>query len=498
MVRTLLTLLFLAAPAFAMQSAADWCQQGNQVVVTGGVNSTTKVQRSYPSCTVTVYDAGTVNLSVLYSDDGITPKANPFAANTNGYWYFYAANGTYTVQLSGGGLGSPITLATILLDDPGIANVSANRVFAGPATGSPAQPAFRLLVTADLPSVTLSGDVTGPIASTVVAKINGTTVPATPSTHQIPVVTASNTITWKSVSDCHSSGQALQFTQSSDAFSCATGALDFSAITAGTNTAALTVGSGGVLTYSGTGIIDARKILGTTLTGLTGVIKMTSGIPSVATAGSDYVSPTVATTWTAGIKQTMSQSATTAGFNLGALASNPSTPAQGDVWYNNGAVLFRDSAATRTFATLDGSQTLTNKTLTSPTITGAMIAPSTTITGATIASSVSVDSALYTTTTNCADSAGAAACGAAPAGAFVIDAGNTTVVVSTTAVTANSEIFLAMDSSLGTRLSVTCNTNIATAAFPSVSARTAATSFTVTISGTVGTNPLCMTYHIVN
>lgn len=107
-------------------------------------------------------------------------------------------------------------------------------------------------------------------------------------------------------------------------------------------------------------------------------------------------------------------------------------------------------------------------------------------------------STLYGTMTNCADSAGAAACGAAPAGSFVIDAGSTSTVVSTTAVTANSEIFVEYDSSLGTRLGVTCNTNRATAAFISVTARTAATSFTVTISGTLAVNPGCFSYHIVN
>lgn len=109
-----------------------------------------------------------------------------------------------------------------------------------------------------------------------------------------------------------------------------------------------------------------------------------------------------------------------------------------------------------------------------------------------------VKSTLYGSVTNCADSAGAAACGAAPAGAFVIDAGSTSTVVSTTAVTANSEIFVQYDSSLGARLSVTCNTAAATAAFTSVTARTAATSFTVTISGSLAVNPGCFSYHIIN
>lgn len=111
---------------------------------------------------------------------------------------------------------------------------------------------------------------------------------------------------------------------------------------------------------------------------------------------------------------------------------------------------------------------------------------------------VSTTNPRYNTTTNCADSAGAAACGSAAAGAFVIDAGATATVVSTTAVTANSEVFVQFDSSLGARLGITCNVAVNTAAIGSVTARTAGTSFTYTITGTLAVNPGCFTYHIVN
>lgn len=107
----------------------------------------------------------------------------------------------------------------------------------------------------------------------------------------------------------------------------------------------------------------------------------------------------------------------------------------------------------------------------------------------------SVSAASYLTGTNCSDSAGAAACGSAAAGTVVIDAGATTVVVSTTAVTANSEVFAQFDSSLGTRLSVTCNT---TPAIPAITARTAGTSFTITVPAAPITNPACYSYRIVN
>lgn len=105
--------------------------------------------------------------------------------------------------------------------------------------------------------------------------------------------------------------------------------------------------------------------------------------------------------------------------------------------------------------------------------------------------------AKYATATNCQSSASPAVCGAAPAGMVVIAAAATTVVVDTTAVTANSEIFVQEDTSLGTALSVTCNTSNVTPT-PYVSARTANTSFTITETGSVTTNPLCLTYRIIN
>lgn len=101
----------------------------------------------------------------------------------------------------------------------------------------------------------------------------------------------------------------------------------------------------------------------------------------------------------------------------------------------------------------------------------------------------------YFTTSNCADSAGDAACGSAAAGAVVVDAADTTTVVSTTRVNAASEIMLQFDSSLGTLLSVTCNTTWVDAR---VSARTASTSFTITVGTGPTTNPACFTYRIIN
>lgn len=105
-------------------------------------------------------------------------------------------------------------------------------------------------------------------------------------------------------------------------------------------------------------------------------------------------------------------------------------------------------------------------------------------------------SAIYKTNTNCSSAASPAVCAAANAGSVNIAASATTIVVNTTAVSANSQIMIQEDSSLGTKLSVTCNTT--TGRTYTVSARTAATSFTVTASAAPTTNPACLSYWVLN
>lgn len=119
----------------------------------------------------------------------------------------------------------------------------------------------------------------------------------------------------------------------------------------------------------------------------------------------------------------------------------------------------------------------------------------TTITGTAVSGSTSVSGATYLTATNCSSAAAPAVCAAAAAGSVVVAAAGTTVTVNTTAVTANSQIFLTEDSGLGTKLTVTCNVTPATAL--TVTARTAATSFVITTNAPA-TNPRCISYRIVN
>lgn len=78
--------------------------------------------------TITVYDSGSspLVLSTIYADNlpTPTPRANPFTADANdAYFDFYAANGRYDVELSGGVAGheivTPYTWGDLLLSDVG-------------------------------------------------------------------------------------------------------------------------------------------------------------------------------------------------------------------------------------------------------------------------------------------------------------------------------------------------------------------------------------------
>jgi len=111
--------VLLLLPLFAQANEAwrGFCEVGNQSVVTSGISSATKVQRSYPQCTVTIFVHGG-GLATIYSDNNLTPLANPFQANLDGSFVWYAANGRYDQQISSANIAAPFTFLDILLCDP--------------------------------------------------------------------------------------------------------------------------------------------------------------------------------------------------------------------------------------------------------------------------------------------------------------------------------------------------------------------------------------------
>jgi hypothetical protein len=103
--------------------------------------------------------------------------------------------------------------------------------------------------------------------------------------------------------------------------------------------------------------------------------------------------------------------------------------------------------------------------------------------------------AQYGTLSDCRSNASPAVCGSAAAGSVVVGAGSGSVLVDTTAVTANSQIFVTFDSSLGATLGVTCNT---TYSAPYVSARRTGESFTISVASRPRANPACFSYSVIN
>lgn len=146
-----------------MQRVNILAVKGGIQVVTGGVTSTTIVEGSFPSCTVSVFNTGTVNLATIFGDNLFppTPKSNPFTADANGFAFFYAANGSRVdIQLSGTGIVTPFVVAADVLIDDGTLLTST----------APITVAFNATPTFDLSQaswfkMTLTGNVTVPVFS---------------------------------------------------------------------------------------------------------------------------------------------------------------------------------------------------------------------------------------------------------------------------------------------------------------------------------------------
>lgn len=85
----------------------------NFIASTTATNSTLRV---LSSATCTVYVSGTTTLATLYSDNGVTPLANPFLSTSTGQVSFYAANGLYDLVVTKTGF-ETVTIDAIELDD---------------------------------------------------------------------------------------------------------------------------------------------------------------------------------------------------------------------------------------------------------------------------------------------------------------------------------------------------------------------------------------------
>lgn len=131
-------LLGFSTSLIAYDKAQGWCENGAVAVTIPGTQGSgaQRFQRSYPSCTVTIYNAGTVVLSTIYSDNIGTVKANPFTASSTGQWFFYGPNGRYDVKLSNGGIPAPFTLGDFVLLDTATTTTFADGIVVTGSVGA--------------------------------------------------------------------------------------------------------------------------------------------------------------------------------------------------------------------------------------------------------------------------------------------------------------------------------------------------------------------------
>lgn len=130
-------------------------------------------------------------------------------------------------------------------------------------------------------------------------------------------------------------------------------------------------GSNGMVARTSLNVTAARTITGTTNKISVSQGDGSAGNPTI-NVGSDIVDKTAQTTFTAGAKQSFAADASNSDIRLIGAASDPSALSNGDMWYNTATNDFkvRLGGATDILATANNTLTVSNKTLTSPTVNG--------------------------------------------------------------------------------------------------------------------------------
>lgn len=182
--------------------------ESSGLVVTSGLNSTNSADLTFASATITVNIQGG-GLATLFSDNIGTPLANPFTANSDATFSFYAANGRYTITATGGGVPT-VTLSDVMLFDP-VAPQTESSIIIPEGTPTGAAVGFDVLA-ADatlhafktslngggfIPVPQLGGDLSGTAASPTVVSTHITGF----TTNAIPKFNASGNLVPSSCTD---------------------------------------------------------------------------------------------------------------------------------------------------------------------------------------------------------------------------------------------------------------------------------------------------------
>ena len=114
-----LLLLCLYLPALAQKVRVFGTAGQTQTIRVQGSN--VPVFRTFPSCTITVFQTGTLTLATIWTNaGGATPQANPFTAGADGtYGFFSTAGDVVDVRISGAGVTTPFTISSVTVTGGG-------------------------------------------------------------------------------------------------------------------------------------------------------------------------------------------------------------------------------------------------------------------------------------------------------------------------------------------------------------------------------------------
>lgn len=313
---------------------------------TGGFD--VKIVGVGPTTGVTV-PAGVKALVAWNGSDFVRVASTQVSLTTEVTGTLPVANGGTGVT-SSTGTGSVVLSTSPTLTTPDLGTPSA--LVLTNATGTPASLGLAN-ATGTPTSINLTNGTSLPLTTGVTGTLpvaNGGTGQTTYTNGQLLIGnTTGNTLTKATLTQ----GTGVTITNGS-------GAITISATgTGGTVTTASVVSANG---FAGT-VANATTTPAITLTtSITGVLKGNGTAISAATAGTDYVAPGTATTFTA------AQSFTASGILLKGSSTGYTTFASANASATAYTITF--PAATVTVASLTGIETFTNKTLTNPTFTG--------------------------------------------------------------------------------------------------------------------------------
>lgn len=350
----------------------NYVEKGGRTVKTSP-STQYKLMETYPQATVTVYEAGTEDLAPIWVDkDGLIIKANPFTADTDSFFYFYADCGKYDIKFSGTGIAVPYTWGDVFVCGSigsGTGNVSTlggteNFITKWTSDTELGDSVIYNPSNLQIASTILFGWTSGIATGTVdVAigrdsagkiEINSGTLNdlAKLTLHRIePIPTATIPgLNFGTIADDPTNPVAgdCWYNTSLSAFRCFNG-----------TTVTLATGSG--ITSINTLTAAAQFLVvgtsGSDFNISSSTATHTFNLPNAGASARGVVS-TAAQTFAG--KKTFTPTSTFSGFNFGVLAGDPSTVVNGDCWYNS---------------TLEKYRCVENGTITNVIISGATINP---------------------------------------------------------------------------------------------------------------------------